>query len=138
MCKVSKVLSERYCYVKQYYDVKCSTETNIHICNFKANIACLPHNILFRLTKKGENIQMFQDKDIRVSLIHLKSFIFLFFVDSRQVLCVPIICRSLRSLKTFYLSRLCSTGGSLLQPNGPFPCDLELFRQITQKQIREI
>ena len=35
--------------------------------------------------------------------IHLQSFIFLFFVDSRQVLCVPIICRSSEKFKNILL-----------------------------------
>ena len=98
--------------------------------------ACLAHNILFRLTKKGEIIKCFRTL--------IRHFIFkvlysLFFLLIQGKFCVfPLFAGLLRSLKTFYLSRLCSTGGSLLQPNGPFPCDLELFRQITQKQIREI
>ena len=78
---------------------------------------------------------MFQDID---SSFYLQSFVFLFLLIQGKFCVFPLFAGLLRSLKTFYLSRLCSTGGSLLQPNGPFPCDLELFRQITQKQIREI
>ena len=35
----SRRTEERYCYVKLYYYVKRSTETNIHICNLRGNIA---------------------------------------------------------------------------------------------------
>ena len=103
--------------------------------------ACLPHNILFRLTKKGEIIKCFRTRTSSAyhSSINLSSNLCIPFLLIQGKFCVfPLFAGLLRSLKTFYLSRLCSTGGSLLQPNGPFPCDLELFRQITQKQIREI
>ena len=106
LCKVCKVLSERYCYVKQYYDVKCSTETNIHICNFKANIACLPTSQYFvQINKERGNNQMFQDKDISVSFMNqfIFKFMYSFLVDSRQVLCVPIICRSSEKFKNILL-----------------------------------
>ena len=56
--------------------------------------ACLAHNILFRLTKKGEIIKCF----ILPSKLCIP-----FYVDSRQVLCVPIICRSSEKFKNILL-----------------------------------
>ena len=109
--------------------------------------ACLPHDILYRLTKKEKisrcfrtRTQVFIDDSNLLSKFYLNNCVTQasLLLNQGKFCVFPLFAGLLRSLKTFYLSRLCSTGGSLLQPNGPFPCDLELFRQITQKQIREI
>ena len=80
--------------------------------------ACLLHNIQFRLSKKGEKSYFFLDKKgiIDTSSIHLHFFLVYWriwnsvknkigfhVVESRQVLCVPIICRSSEKFKNILL-----------------------------------
>ena len=76
--------------------------------------ACLPHDILYRLTKKGKISRCFRTRtSVIIALmiaICLQNFIWItvyytsfFAVESRQVLCVPIICRSSEKFKNILL-----------------------------------
>ena len=153
----SRRVEERYCYVKLYYYVKRSTETNIHICNLRGNIAelaifCLGYQRRRRCALHPQHKSHHKVMSIKLlnntfSISNLSGKIVLM---SYYSLCVWCHCttmfhcvETLKHVTWVQLSgRETSPWPGLLPaselPNGPFPCDLKLFRQITQKQIREI